>query len=181
MSVDVLSMRANISDMNDAAVSQKQIGPLGQPSQEVVAERRARSTAYRDQQDRLAPYRVIARAVILARSQRGYTQRHLAGLLHTTDTAISRIESGERAVSLDTLTRLGQALGIAFVVGDQAAAAGGNVVVVPSISLESGLTPDGAASKAARRTRQTPSGSPTPSRVSAFRAAASPRALRKAR
>ena len=70
----------------------------------------------------LAPYRVIARAVILGRTDRGITQEQLGAALGTTGSAISRIESGTRPVTLDTLGRLGAALDITFVVGSPRAA-----------------------------------------------------------
>jgi ribosome-binding protein aMBF1 (putative translation factor) len=121
----------------------KPISPIGQTSQEAASERYSRGPGYRDEHDRLAPYRVIARAVILARVARHLTQRDLASMLGTTDTAISRIESGERAISLETLRKLGAALDIAFLVGSTAAvaafAADPRAVVVPEASI--GPTP----------------------------------------
>ena len=105
--------------------NRKSISPIGQTSQEAASDRYNRDPAYRAAHDRLAPYRVIAQAVILARVARHLTQRDLAGMLGTTDTAISRIESGERAISLETLRKLGAALDIVFLVGSTAAVASG--------------------------------------------------------
>jgi ribosome-binding protein aMBF1 (putative translation factor) len=114
---------------------QAPIGPIGRTSQEGAAERYRRDAAYRAAHDRLAPYRVIARAVILARVARHLTQRDLAGMIGTTDSAISRIESGERAISLETLRKLGAALDIVFLVGSTdatiASAIDPRAVIVP--------------------------------------------------
>jgi ribosome-binding protein aMBF1 (putative translation factor) len=110
------------------------ISPIGQTSQEAASKRYNRDERYRAAHDRLAPYRVIARAVILARVARRLTQRDLARMLGTTDSAISRIESGERAISLETLRKLGAALDIVFMVGSTDAASAAldpRAVVVP--------------------------------------------------
>jgi ribosome-binding protein aMBF1 (putative translation factor) len=114
------------------------IGSIGHTSQEAASERYKRDGRYRAAHDRLAPYRVIARAVILARVAQHLTQRDLAGMLNTTDSAISRIESGERAISLETLRKLGAALDIVFVVGStdaaRKAAIDPRAVIVPQSS-----------------------------------------------
>lgn len=93
------------------------ISPIGMTSDEAAARRYRRSAAYREQHDQLAPYRAIARVVIHERGARGWTQQRLADELGTTNTAVSRIESGRHAVSLDTLQRLSDVLGIAFTIG----------------------------------------------------------------
>lgn len=77
----------------------------------------ASDAEYRAYTDKVAPYRVIAKAVILARSRQDITQQQLAEAIGTTASAISRIESGEHAINLETLNKLGTALGISFVVG----------------------------------------------------------------
>jgi ribosome-binding protein aMBF1 (putative translation factor) len=116
------------------------ISPIGQTSQKAADRRYHGDGRYRAANDRLAPYRVIAKAVILARVARHLTQRDLAGMLGTTDTAISRIESGERAISLETLRKLGAALDIVFLVGSTGAvavaAADPHTVVVPEAPIE---------------------------------------------
>jgi transcriptional regulator with XRE-family HTH domain len=119
---------------------QTPISPIGQSGQDAEAERYRTDADYRAAHDRLAPYRVIARAVILARVAKHLAQRDLAGMLGTTDTAISRIESGERAISLETLRKLGAALDIVFLVGSTgavaASAADPRTVVVPEAPIE---------------------------------------------
>jgi transcriptional regulator with XRE-family HTH domain len=112
------------------------ISPLGSTVEEAAARRSARSAVYREQHDRLAPYRAIADAVILARGARKMTQRDLGDILGTTDTAISRIESGRHPVTLDTLNKLGTALGLTFLVGSANAAENAKCVVVPEAAIE---------------------------------------------
>lgn len=115
----------------------KTISPLGSTAQQATSRRYARSAEYREQHDRLAPYRVIADAVILARGAHKLTQRELGEMLGTTDTAISRIESGRHPVTLKTLGKLGKALDLAFVVGSAAAAKSATgCVVVPETAIE---------------------------------------------
>lgn len=53
----------------------------------------------------------VARAVIKARIKRGFTQQALAKKLNTTQSVISRLESGKTTPSLSLLKRLGDALG----------------------------------------------------------------------
>lgn len=61
-------------------------------------------------------------------------------MLGTTDSAISRIESGERAISLETLRKLGVALDIVFLVGSTDAARAATTdprsVTVPESPIE---------------------------------------------
>jgi Predicted transcription factor, homolog of eukaryotic MBF1 len=115
------------------------ISPLGQTSQEVAGDDYANDPEYRAIHDRLAPCRVIARAVILERGRRGWTQPQLADRMATSFTAISRIESGRHPITLETLSKLGTALGISFVVG--APAEGGEYVVVPPAAIERATAP----------------------------------------
>jgi transcriptional regulator with XRE-family HTH domain len=63
-----------------------------------------------------ASSRQIAAAVVEARTARGWTQRRLARALGTSNTAVSRIESGRHGMSLGTLQRLADALGVRFTI-----------------------------------------------------------------
>jgi transcriptional regulator with XRE-family HTH domain len=137
-------MRAKVIAMDSR--TQKPISPIGQAGHEAASDRYDHDPAYRAQHGRLAPYRAIARAVILARVAKHLTQRDLAAMLGTTDSAISRIESGERAISLETLRKLGVALDIVFLVGSTDAAtdasADPRAVVVPEAPIETTLVRD---------------------------------------
>lgn len=112
------------------------ISPIGSTAEGAAQRRYARSAAYREQHDRLAPYRVIADAVILARGAHNLTQRDLGDAIGTTDTAISRIESGRHPVTLKTLAKLGKALDLAFVVGSAKGKLPDGCIVVPDIAIE---------------------------------------------
>ena len=90
--------------------------PVGSPVAESRRRRAARS-AYRAQQERLAPYEEIARIVIQHRMALGLTQQELAERMGTSHSAISRIESGQHKTSVETLRRLADALELRFVVG----------------------------------------------------------------
>jgi|GEM_PF-2106376 Helix-turn-helix. len=91
--------------------------PIGSTGEETAARRRQRSAAYQVEEARLATYRSIAATVIHGRGARGWTQRRLAEEIGTTHTVVSRIESGRHAVSVDTLLRLSDALGVTFNIG----------------------------------------------------------------
>jgi transcriptional regulator with XRE-family HTH domain len=120
--------------------TKNQIDPFGATAEAAATDRFARSERYRAQHDRLAPYRAIATAVILARADKGWTQNRLAEAIGTTGTAISRVESGRHPISLETLTKLGSALDIAFVVGSASAtqhlARDKGCVVIPEAAIE---------------------------------------------
>ena len=115
--------------------TEKIIRPLGGSASSVAARRYANSPEYRAQRDKLAPCRVIARAVILGRADQGLTQEELGAAIGTTGSAISRIESGTRPVKLETLGKLGAALDITFAVGSPGGA-GSECVVVPQAAIE---------------------------------------------
>lgn len=102
-----------------STTTEKTTSPIGSTSQQASHRRYRESAAYREQHDRLAPYRAIARAVILARSERGWTQGQLADRLGTTNTVVSRIESGRHGLSLETLHRLARVLDVTFTVGPE--------------------------------------------------------------
>lgn len=118
----------------------KSVSPMGESASEDAARRSAHSKEYREHAAKLAPFRVIARAVILGRTDKGITQDQLGIALGTTGSAISRIESGTRPVTLDTLGKLGAALDITFVVGSPRAA-GVGCVVVPQEAIEVRVNP----------------------------------------
>lgn len=58
----------------------------------------------------------IAATVILARARLGWSQSRLAREIGTTQSVVSRIESGTHKVSADTLHRLANALGVSFTI-----------------------------------------------------------------
>ena len=119
--------------MTDAKNSKS---PVGHTAAEAAASRYERSAAYREQHDRLAPYRVVAEAVILGRGKKRMTQDDLGRAIGTTGSAVSRIESGTRAVAMSTLAKLGEVLEISFVLGSDQVPHTPNVVFVPPAAVE---------------------------------------------
>jgi len=98
-------------------MSRREASPIGTPAAEASQRRRRQDPAYRDAQNRLAPYEGIARFVILRRGELALTQEQLAERMGTSHSAISRIESGQHRVSVSTLERLAEALDVRFVMG----------------------------------------------------------------
>jgi ribosome-binding protein aMBF1 (putative translation factor) len=72
---------------------------------------------FRAEYERLAPYDALARLVIKRRGALGLTQEELAARMGTTASAISRIESGQRATNAQTLKKLADALGVRAMIG----------------------------------------------------------------
>lgn len=92
------------------------ISPVGTSHRESMRHR-ARNPEYRAELERLAPYEALARIVIRRRGQLGLSQAELAQRMGTSHSAISRIESGQHATTVQTLRRLAVALETNLVVG----------------------------------------------------------------
>ncbi len=92
------------------------ISPVGTPHRESMR-CRARNPEYRAELERLGPYEALARIVIRRRGQLGLSQAELAQRMGTSHSAISRIESGQHATTVQTLRRLAVALETNLVVG----------------------------------------------------------------
>jgi ribosome-binding protein aMBF1 (putative translation factor) len=71
----------------------------------------------RAEHERLAPFEALARLVIMRRAALGLSQQQLAKRMHTTASAISRIESGAHATNARTLMRLAEALDARAILG----------------------------------------------------------------
>jgi ribosome-binding protein aMBF1 (putative translation factor) len=99
-----------------AAAGKRTPSPVGEPLTQGSRRRAARSAAYQAERARLVPFEDIARQVILRRGQLGLTQQNLAERVGTSHSAISRLEGGQHRVSIDTLERVGAALGLRLVV-----------------------------------------------------------------
>jgi ribosome-binding protein aMBF1 (putative translation factor) len=79
--------------------------------------RAQRSSGYREELQRLAPYEGLARIVIARRQALGLTQQELAERVGTSHSVISRIESGQQPTSVTTLRRLAAAFETHLVIG----------------------------------------------------------------
>jgi ribosome-binding protein aMBF1 (putative translation factor) len=89
--------------------------PVGEP---VVGgrRRRDRDAEYRVEQARLAPFEAVAREVVVRRGELRLTQKELANRVGTSHSAISRLEGGQHRASINSLQRVGDALGLRLVV-----------------------------------------------------------------
>jgi ribosome-binding protein aMBF1 (putative translation factor) len=65
---------------------------------------------YRAEHERLASVEALARIVIMRRATLGITQAELAKRMNTTASVVSRIETGQRTISVHMLQRLAEAL-----------------------------------------------------------------------
>ncbi len=112
---DAVRRTANL--IGEVTVMAKNDSPIGSSVEEHIGQRRARSSKYRETQDRLRPFEEIARMVIMRRAHLGLTQQELAERMDTTKSVISRIESGQHRSGTDTLRRLAEALDGHAVIG----------------------------------------------------------------
>jgi ribosome-binding protein aMBF1 (putative translation factor) len=96
---------------------QEWVSPVGTTSRAARRRRAAQSPEYRAEQERLAPYEALARMVIARRIRYELTQEQLADRMGTSESAISRLESGQHRPSVETLEKLGQAFGERIVLG----------------------------------------------------------------
>lgn len=87
---------------------------IGRRLSDVIAEREARDPEYARSRQEAVPGLMFANAVTLARVQNHLTQAELAAKIGTTNTAVSRLESGRHVPSLDTVQKVSDALGVGF-------------------------------------------------------------------
>jgi ribosome-binding protein aMBF1 (putative translation factor) len=83
----------------------KQLGPLGKSASSAAAGRSKRSAAYRKEAVRLASAAAAAKLIIHRRTELGISQGELARRMGTSNTQISRIESGRHSINEATLQR----------------------------------------------------------------------------
>lgn len=88
------------------------LSPVGQTVSQAIECRRRESAEFRAEYERLAGFEELARIVIMRRAELGLSQYELALRMGTTAPVISRIESGQHAMSSSSLQRLAQVLGI---------------------------------------------------------------------
>ena len=91
--------------------------PVGETAEQAAGRRRANNPAYAVEAARLAPYEAVARMVVKYRLEHDLTQKELAALIGTSHSAISRLESGQATISLNTMKRIAEALGGRLLVG----------------------------------------------------------------
>ncbi len=89
--------------------------PVGTSASKAL-ERDLKNREFRQEWERLWPFEMIARKVIVRRAELGLSQKELAQRVGTSHSAISRIESGQHPTSVQTLIRLAEALELELVV-----------------------------------------------------------------
>src|SRR5713101_4364344 len=99
--------------------------PVGQTADQAATRRARQSPEYRAQQAALAGCRKIAWLLIKFRMDKGLSQQELADLVGTSNSQISRIESGRHRTNLDTLARIAHALDLRLVLGFETSTASG--------------------------------------------------------
>lgn len=82
---------------------------------EVIA-RQLEDPAVRAEWDRTVPARAVALRLVSYRAEHGLTQTALGRILGMPQSAVARLEAGDRVPTLETLVRLSDALGIEFLV-----------------------------------------------------------------
>jgi DNA-binding XRE family transcriptional regulator len=92
------------------------ISPIGTDFGEYL-ELRRRDPEYAAIEAELAPLEALARILIAYRIEQGLTQEALAQRVGTSKTAICRLESGQHKPSVETLVKIGRALGQKLVIG----------------------------------------------------------------
>jgi DNA-binding XRE family transcriptional regulator len=101
--------------MSKAAVSTP-LSPIGTDFADYL-ERQRRDPAYAAAEAELAPLEALARILIAYRIEQGLTQKALAQRVGTSETAICRLEGGQHKPSVETLVKIGRALGQKLVIG----------------------------------------------------------------
>lgn len=103
------------------------LSPVGATAEEAASRRAARSPEYRTQRAEREGFREIAWLLIKYRMDKGLTQEQLADLVGTSNSQISRIESGRHRTNLDTLSRIAHALDLRIVLGFESTRSDGRV------------------------------------------------------
>lgn len=91
--------------------------PVGTAAKDAARRRATQSPEYAAEQRRLAQFEEVARLVIRHRAALGISQQELADRIGTSHSAISRIESGRHKISVDTLQRVADGLGVRLLIG----------------------------------------------------------------
>jgi ribosome-binding protein aMBF1 (putative translation factor) len=102
-------MKTGEGDLSPAGRSQRRRRAESDPTTSTL-ERLRRRLAASDAGEEQALFRAIAHEVAQRRLEWGLSQRELADLCGTTQSAIARIERGARPPRIDTLLRIGRAL-----------------------------------------------------------------------
>src|SRR6478752_10833584 len=90
---------------------------IGRSLDDFIAEQESNDPKFAAVRADVAPAVAIANAVVVGRARLQMSQAQLASRMATTNTAISRLESGRQVPTLDTLQKLSDILGLTFTIG----------------------------------------------------------------
>jgi ribosome-binding protein aMBF1 (putative translation factor) len=93
----------------------KPISPTGESVEESIV-RHMQNPQYWAAHLRMRVSEEIASTVILGRTRARWSQARLAREIGTTPSVISRLESGQHQVSVETLRRIANAMGVSFII-----------------------------------------------------------------
>src|SRR6266545_4562951 len=99
--------------------------PIGKTAVAGAAGRAKRSAAYRKEAVRVASAAAAAKLIIHRRTELGISQGELAGRMGTSNTQVSRIESGRHSINEATLQRALRAMDAVPIMGYEVPARGG--------------------------------------------------------
>ena len=99
--------------------------PIGRTAAAGAAGRAKRSAAYRKEAVRVASAAASAKLIIHRRTELGISQGELAGRMGTSNTQVSRIESGRHSINEATLQRALRAMDAVPIMGYEVPAQGG--------------------------------------------------------
>ena len=125
MATTTTTRKKRASPRTARSTRSRAVSPVGQTADQAAARRAKQSPEYRAQQAALSGCREIAWLLIKFRMHKGLSQQELADLVGTSNSQISRIESGRHRTNLDTLTRIAHALDLRLVLGFETYSASG--------------------------------------------------------
>jgi ribosome-binding protein aMBF1 (putative translation factor) len=93
------------------------ISPIGQSITESIEEDELRDPEYKAERERNRHLREFAKLVLIRRTELGLNRQALAERMGTSQSVISRLESGRHSFSIATLQRVARALDVKLVFG----------------------------------------------------------------
>jgi ribosome-binding protein aMBF1 (putative translation factor) len=130
---------ANLAPMGHAEDrdTDEWISPIGQSITDLIAEEEEQDPEYKAERERNRHLREFAKLVLIRRTELGLNRQALAERMGTSQSVISRLESGRHSFSIATLQRVARALDVKLVFGFEVDDADGDsepsrsLVVVP--------------------------------------------------
>jgi ribosome-binding protein aMBF1 (putative translation factor) len=114
-----IARSANLAPMAQAENrdAEEWISPIGQSILESIEEDELRDPEYKAERERNRHLREFAKLVLIRRTELGLNRQALAERMGTTQSVITRLESGRHSFSIATLQRVARALDVKLVFG----------------------------------------------------------------